>query len=481
MNLRLLSIPTSTPTELNQLTKHLPISAQQIPDIEKIINKIRNGESASLSAVDCFWCVIKKADWDLVKPQQEVIDSSRQLWLAATQHKPLRYWLLRGYLRSYLENQSFALSLKTTFENHFKNADLSEKPHPGILIDLLSLTPRYGISRLVSYSMQIFFAKDDILHFIQQSTGLLTVDLSQFTLQAAEVFVIQSQKISPQSSSTHINLGKWLVKCLNQEANIIDQQAKAVEVILTKIRKEESARYPQLVEWFKEHYQKGNRGQYLSENARRKLREWIGSVNFSDFAKLIRLVANSLPDYIGDKENRQKNQLLKRSYFWENYSDNFTQIRIFIPASTEKIVSSSFPNQYMVLRTDYSEPTEICVFDFDTHIIVEFFRGKSSEIRLFSCREDILIRHKLFENKSLSISDIRRLGGPVHDHVYFWQYYCERWLSKHGIYPNLNLTNFRIDEFRYSPYMRENGMEPPTDKQFEKRKVSRDKFIPPSP
>ena len=110
---------------------------------------------------------------------------------------------------------------------------------------------------------------------------------------------------------------------------------------------------------------------------------------------------------------------------------------------------------------------------------MEFFRGNSSEIRLFSCLEDIIIRDRLFSSNSLSISDIRHLGGEIHDHAYFWQYYCERWLSKHNIYPNSTLTMFRIDNNHYVPYTKDVGMPSPTFDQTQKRRESSERFNPP--
>ncbi|MBD2320056.1 EH signature domain-containing protein [Phormidium tenue] len=472
MNLRLQSIPQSSPTELAKLAEGIPPSSQNIPDIDQILEKINNGKSSTLSAVDCFWCVLKKTAWDNERSPQEAINSSKQLWVAATQNKLLKYYLLRGYLRFYLENQPFSSSLKETFYS-FENT-LTEND---VIIKAIALIPMMGIYSVVSNSVKAQWGKHEILKFIQEHTGLVTIDLSEFTLEVAEYFSSQNARI--QTNDDNDRISRWLIKCLNQETDLIGRQIKAIEKILTGVRKEDGGQYPELVDWLKQNYQKGDQAKYLSENAKRKLREWIGAVNFADFAKLIRLVADSLPDFENNRKNKQKNQLLKRSYFWGNYSDNFSQVRIFIPTSSERIISSNFLNEYTILYGYHSEPTEICVFDFDTHIIVEFFRGKSSEIRLFSCLEDVTIRDRLFSSNSLSISDIRHLGGKIHDHAYFWQYYCERWLSKHNIYPNSTLTMFRIDNNHYVPYTKDVGMPSPTFDQTQKRRESSERFNPP--
>ncbi len=83
MNLRLQLIPQSSPVELSKLADDLPKSSQNIPDIDEILEKINNGQSSTLSAVDCFWCVIKKTSWDNQRSPQEAINSSKQLWVAA--------------------------------------------------------------------------------------------------------------------------------------------------------------------------------------------------------------------------------------------------------------------------------------------------------------------------------------------------------------------------------------------------------------
>jgi hypothetical protein len=337
------------------------------------------------------------------------------------------------------------------------------------------LIPTQGVYSIVYNSAQINWGKQEIEEFIVEHTGLVTIDLPEFTLEVASFFATESQNVRIKLDDYNVRTASWLIKCLNQETDIIAKQVKAVEIILAKVRKEDGGKYPEFVEWLNQNYQKGDQAKYLSENARRNLRDWIGAANFADFAKLIRMLESSLPNL----ENWQKNQLLKRSYFWENYSDNFTQIRIFIPTSSEQVISGSFFNEYTILCSDHSEPTEICIFDFDTHIIVEFFRGNSSEIRVFSCLEDINIRDKLFSSNPLSISDIRRLGGQIIDHVFSWQYHCERWLSKHNIYPNSTLTMFRIDNNRYESYNRETGMREPTSEEKQERDKKLKRFNPP--
>ena len=288
MNLRLQLVPQSSPIELTMLADVLPPSTQNTLKIDQFLEKINNGQSNTLSAVDCFWCVFDKTSWDNERSPQEAINSSKQLWVAATQNKLLKYYLLRGYLRSYLENQPFSSSLKETFDS-FKDT-LHKDDGTAVFIKALSLVPTQGVYPIVYNSAQIQWGKQEILEFIQEHTGLVTIDLSGFMLEVAEYFSIESQNARIQTNDYNDRISRWLIKCLNQETDLIGRQVKAIEKILTGVSKEDGGQYPELVDWLKQNYQKGNQSKHLSENARRKLREWIGAVNFADFAKLIRML-----------------------------------------------------------------------------------------------------------------------------------------------------------------------------------------------
>ncbi|MEY2977335.1 MAG: hypothetical protein RLZZ435_1474, partial [Cyanobacteriota bacterium] len=111
---------------------------------------------------------------------------------------------------------------------------------------------------------------------------------------------------------------------------------------------------------------------------------------------------------------------------------------------TEILLDNYDPNQ------DF---TEVCIFDFGTKIIVEFFRGRNSEIRLM----DISKRDYLF-NQQLSCERIRILGGEMHDHCVLWQTECERWLASHGIFPNDNLKTFKISKNFVRKYTKDSGI-----------------------
>jgi len=480
MNLRLQLIPQSSPVELSKLADNLSPSSQNIPRIDQILEKINNGQASSLSPVDCFWCVRDKIAWDNQRSPQEAtkLSSSQQLWIAATQNKLLKYYLLRGYLRFYLENQPFASSLKQTFYN-FKNA-LPKNDSTAVLIEALSLIPIQGIYPIVYNSAQVQWGKQEISEFILEHTGLVVIDLSQFIIEVASFFSIESQNARIKSDSDNTSMSRWLVKCLNQETDIISKQSKAVETILNEVRKEDGGQYPEFVEWLKQNYQKGDRVKHLSEKARHKLRDWVGAVNFADFEKLVdiilygefadgKLVINTNKFISKGNSNRK---LKSRKDFWSNYSDRFEDIRIFIPELSREKISNVLYNGVTIIQPDETGLiTEICIFDFNKLIVAEFFRGKGkdSEMRLF--RDEERTRQILFNSPTLSVKDIRDLGGEEKYHTGDWQKECERVLAEYGIYPNDDLNEFTFSGGDKRPYNRDNGILSKATKAFANPKV----------
>lgn len=133
-------------------------------------------------------------------------------------------------------------------------------------------------------------------------------------------------------------------------------------------------------------------------------------------------------------EKFEVNQLSRRSKFWSFYSDRFERIRILLPPKTFNTIENQIKRDVDILKDDGSDPTEICIFDFGDWFVVEFFRGKGSEIRLFP--NNSKNKQILFGQHQLSVKQIRCLGGDTHDHVYLWQYYCRQWLENKRIFPN---------------------------------------------
>ncbi len=234
---------------------------------------------------------------------------------------------------------------------------------------------------------------------------------------------------------------KWLLNCLNEMS--LQQQINAVEVLLTQVPIRVGGSLPLLVGWLRERYNPqvtGTRWYHLSERAKRALREWIGAVNYNDFANLIDklLQVLSLKDW-------EKKQLQSRRKFWFDYSNRFERIRILLPQNSMNCLDSKvFATDIEILATDGSTDTEVCIFDFGEWFVVEFFRGIGSETRLF--RRNAQIEQVLFGSPNISLKRLRRLGGEVHDHKYCWQFYCEEWLHNKGICPNPGLNPLKEPE-----------------------------------
>ena len=161
-------------------------------------------------------------------------------------------------------------------------------------------------------------------------------------------------------------------------------------------------------------------------------------------------------------EDHEHRRLKSRSGFWSNYSDRFERIRILLPESSVNILGNYLNNQDVsILLNDGSDATEICIFDFGDWFVVEFFRGNGSETRIFRKAPE---SEQILFNSPLSIKKLRSLDSHngVHDHVFCWQYFCERWLKQKNILPNQGTTYFKGVPSRYNRYSNETGLPEPS-------------------
>ncbi|AVH65322.1 EH signature domain-containing protein [Nostoc sp. 'Peltigera membranacea cyanobiont' N6] len=221
----------------------------------------------------------------------------------------------------------------------------------------------------------------------------------------------------------------WLLSCLDEMSD--SQQINAVNHLLTNVSNNIATNHSLLVDWLRNNYRNGENWYKLSDPARQKLREWIGGINYGDFQKLVNLILNRL-----DLQDFESNQLRRRRDFWANYSNRFERLRILLPKTSQIAIGYQIQGDIDLLEDDGSDPTEVCIFDFGEWFVVEFFRGRGSETRLFpknSRNEQIL-----FGESTLSVKRIRCLGGDKHDHLFLWQEFSPTWLKNHGILPNLN-------------------------------------------
>jgi hypothetical protein len=235
--------------------------------------------------------------------------------------------------------------------------------------------------------------------------------------------------VSPNKQQVH-----WLLRCLNEMS--LEKQVNAVNYLLTNVSKKVASNHPQLVEWLRLNYRSGEGWYRLSEQAKQKLREWIGAINYADFQTLVDLILNRL-----HLENWEQNQLRKRRKFWADYSNRFERLRILLPQTSLNVIGYELNKDVDMLENDGSDSTEVCIFDFGEWLVVEFFRGRGSETRLLP--NNVKNQQLLFNESKLSVKRIRNLGYDRHDHVYLWQVFCPQWLEQKRIQPNSSTEVYR--------------------------------------
>ena len=242
----------------------------------------------------------------------------------------------------------------------------------------------------------------------------------------------------------------------------LELQVNAVNYLLINVSKEVASNHPQLVEWLRENYRNGDKWNRLSNEAKEKLREWIGAVNYADFQHLVGLI---LPNLSAPKQIKQ---LKARQSFWANYSNSLQQLRILLTQNSLNLIEDQLRGDFDVLEYDGSDTTEVCIFDFGECLIVEFFRGKGSETRFFPNNDRN--KQKLFGNSRLSVKRIRALGGEAHDHVVCWQWDCEKWLRRENILANKGTQYFIGLPQKYGNFESNTGLPTPSPDKLKERK-----------
>lgn len=157
------------------------------------------------------------------------------------------------------------------------------------------------------------------------------------------------------------------------------------------------------------------------------------------------LYSQQASEELGFSED-QIRQIRSRSMFWSNYSSRFERVRVLLPNESYRFVShinKGIPDFVEDMEDAGNHETEVYIFELGKMIAVEFLRGSLSETRFFNNNE--WNAQRLFNSKNLTSSDIRTMSQlEVHDHVPFWQYFCETLLrTKFKVTPNSNIPYFR--------------------------------------
>jgi EH_Signature domain len=420
-----------------QLNKLMNIEQFQARSIDEILIDIDSDRSDSVSALEWVYLIHTKEEWDREHLTQSVC-TSKAIWQAAMSDSWLRQilcWQLALHYGNY--QQVLAPSLVECF-TEFSPQIHKIKSLFGSIIQAIS--GNQPASKLAKIAHAHLLTPQQLLEKAQLPSEIaIMLDALEYV---AAIFC----------QNPTIEQVEWLVKCLDKM--MMEQQLKAVEYILTeKKTKALGGTLTPLVEWLQIYYGPKTTGDLwhrLSDNAKQALRDWIGSVNYNDFANLIDKLLNIL-----DIHDTDRNRLERRRDFWYKYTNRFQRIRILLPQDSIDLSGDDFTADIEIIKQDGSSPTEVCIFDFGSYFVVEFFRGNGSEIRLFARTHQI--EQQLFGSHQLSVKCLRRLGGEVHDHQYLWQYYCEQLLFGKGIFLNPGILPARKPEY-HKELDRERGL-----------------------
>ena len=423
--------------DFTELSKLLNIEPFQARNIDEIIIDIESGRADSVSALEWVYLIHTKEEWDREHLNKSVF-TSRTIWQVAMSDSWLRQilcWQLALHYGNY--QQVLAPSLVECLTEFLPQIQ-KIKPLFGSIIQAIS--GNQPASKLAKIAYAHLLTPQQLLEKAQLPSEMaITIDSLEYV---ATIFC----------QNPTIEQVDWLVKCLDKM--MMEQQLKAVEYILTENKtKALGGTLAPLVEWLQRYYGPRTTGDLwhrLSDNAKQALRDWIGSVNYNDFANLV----SNLLDVL-QVEDFERNQLRRRREFWAKYTNRFQRIRILVPQDSIDLCGDSFIADLEILKHDGSSLTEVCIFDFGSHFVVEFFRGIGSETRLFARTNEI--DRQLFGSEQLSVKCLRRLGGEVHDHKYLWQFYCEQWLHGKGICLNPDTFPARKPEY-HKELDRERGL-----------------------
>lgn len=424
-------------------------------DIDRIIVDIEANRGQEISPLEWIYCIYKKAGWDEIN-QDKSLSTSQSIWKVAESNSWLKkylFWhliLFAGKTKIKSDRGIFPSSLVSSFDT-FTASDDKDRRIVEIARSIIHNNAPSAIAH-ICYQQKLtprkLLVKSHLPHRIPAVNEALTYVFDEFK----------------STSKYDISDLKWLLHCLKDMS--LQLQLATVEKLLTGISAEVGGICPDLTNWLVENYSSSaidSRWQELTNDAKAALRKWIGAVHYGDFQFLVDILTKEL-----GMLDREINQLERRRDFWSNYSDRFLRIRIFLPKSSARILGDRISHQDIgILVEDGSQPTEVCIFDFDNLFVVEFFRGAGSETRFFPNTKEI--ESILFTSSELSIRKLRSLGNDIHDHVFCWQYYCEQWLRSKDIFPNEGTRYFRGVPKPHDLYSQNYGLPKPSSKDQQER------------
>ncbi len=364
--------------------------------IDEIIKNIEENKFENINLIEWVYCLSTKSDWDQLNLDKSKL-TSEKIWQFAQEYKPLRkrlFWHLVSYYFDQ-DEMTLAPSLAQTFSS-FEPQNKEDY----ITLKIIDLLTSENYIELASLCVNECLQPNELLYRNSLPYEIAIENNITLVEKIQSHFPLALNKISnPQAHQ--INFIIDTLEKLSPENQLI-----AVENLLHHILPQVASNYPKLVNWVRNNYiltiNKSSENQ-LSPDSQILFKKWIGAVNYKDFSQLIDLIIDRI-----SIDSLEDNQLMKKKIFWYNYSDRFTRIRILLPFSTIQAFGTDFDlDDITQLINDGSQSTEVCIVDLDDFFMVEFFRGKGCEIRIFPKTNEI--ENELFKSSDIFLKRLRYL------------------------------------------------------------------------
>lgn len=453
----------STPNKMIELAKGIEakewtpeksINAFPPKTVEEILRLLRDKQSDAITILDWITLFDSKDVWSSSRSKEEIAATTALIYKAIQADSALTHLTLFRALLT---------------------IDGTGNVLPEVLLDYLHRLKKYleGISlQLLDIAL---FARDG--QFVSIASKAAAIDLSidqfyaKFHLPRCTNLKRKTVKALPSLIGT-LDLpsyDKWLVKVIAELHR--DDAVHVINEIL-KVDNENLKTAVELISWFEKYCHPRVEDSLwfeISNTSRGCLRKLIRVSEFYRFKQLVRLLRDeNLSDELGLDE-KDKNQIRKRAIFWEHYDARMLSLRVLVSRNTMSKLPQFMTNSAWLESLEDEVGSEIVIMEFDQHIIVEFLRGGTSEVRLFN--KSTRNANLLLKTKLLSIQLIRQaFQDDVHDHVFMWQWSCEAWLRKaFKILPNDDVVAFKGLPPKVNAYSLKHGLPMPDDELIARR------------
>jgi hypothetical protein len=415
--------------------------------MEQILEHLANNRGSEVSIIEWIYLFDNKDGWDDLKSEDEVNQTSVNIIKAIVNDPNLIHLTLFRVALS-IENE----------DSHF----------PKILIDNLNLLEKYMSSEREKDAIRILVAASHGTYFpiatMSLNAGVTPGELLISTGLARCTNLYRDICFALIDLTTEIKLPKhenWLVNSIGELSNKV--RVEFLNSLIPKIRNlKESNKF---ISWLSEYCHPSIENSIwfnLNVDTKKILRTYIEISDFCNVEHLVRLILSKHVIEELNIDEATKKQIRSRDIYWSHYQDSIVSIRVIVPKTTAKAISNiSTQPEWLEIFEDNNASTEIVIFEFSNHIIVEFLRGRSSEVRVFKNNSRNV--NLLLKQKSIRLDTIRKLfENGVHDHVFLWQWACEKWLREnYKILPDSHITKFKGLPPSASTYRQLSGLPTP--------------------